>query len=118
MSDDVHSNLDKILSDLSPERIRRNQQIYANLVAEYYGDPDFKAMVDADPTRVLKAAGLEIPEGMGGQAPCSTPRRSCISCCRHASKINPESRSLRGSRRMDHSRGPGPENSSFGIQNA
>ncbi len=64
MSDDVHSNLDKILSDLSPERIRRNQQIYANLVAEYYGDPDFKAMVDADPTRVLKAAGLEIPEGM------------------------------------------------------
>ena len=64
MSDDMHSNLDKILSDLSPERIRRNQQIYANLVAEYYGDPDFKAMVDADPTRVLKAAGLEIPEGM------------------------------------------------------
>ena len=64
MSGDMHSNLDKILSDLSPERIRRNQQIYANLVAEYYGDPDFKAMVDADPTRVLKAAGLEIPEGM------------------------------------------------------
>ena len=64
MSDDVHSNLDKILSDLSPERIRRNQQIYANFVAEYYGDPDFKAMVDADPTRALKAAGLELPEGI------------------------------------------------------
>ena len=56
-------DLDKALADLTPERIERNQQIYADIVAKYYGDPDFKAEVDADPTRMLKAEGLEVPEG-------------------------------------------------------
>ena len=64
MSGSVNPDLDKILSDLSPERIQRNHRIYANIVAKYYDDPDFKAKVDADPTRVLKAEGLEIPEGI------------------------------------------------------
>ena len=52
-----------ILGGLTSERLERNQQIYADVVAKYYGDPDFKASVDADPTAVLKAEGLEIPEG-------------------------------------------------------
>ena len=64
MTGSVHPDLDKALSDLSPERIQRNHRIYADIVARYYGDPDFKAKVDADPTRVLKAEGLEIPEGV------------------------------------------------------
>lgn len=51
------------LAELTPERVERNQQIYADIVAKYYGDPDFKAKVDADPTAVLLAEGLEIPEG-------------------------------------------------------
>ena len=55
--------LDEALANLTPERIVRNQQAYADIVAKYYGDPDFKAEVDADPTRILKAEGLEIPEG-------------------------------------------------------
>ena len=45
------------------KRIDHNQRIYADVVAKYYGDPDFKARMDADPTRTLKAAGLIIPEG-------------------------------------------------------
>ena len=57
------SDLDEALSELGSERIERNQRIYAAIVTRYYGDPDFKARVDADPTRVLKAEGLEIPEG-------------------------------------------------------
>ena len=64
MSDRVNPDPGKALSDLSPEQIQRNQRIYANIVAKYYDDPDFKAKVDADPARVLKAEGLEIPEGI------------------------------------------------------
>ena len=56
-------DLEEALAELSPERVERNQRIYAGIVTRYYGDPDFKARVDADPTRVLKAEGLEIPEG-------------------------------------------------------
>ena len=50
-------------SRLTREQIERNQRIYADMVAKYYGDPDFKARVDADPTAMLKAEGLDIPEG-------------------------------------------------------
>ena len=57
------SDLEEALAGLTPEQIERNQRIYADIVVKYYSDPDFKARVDADPTRVLKAEGLEIPEG-------------------------------------------------------
>ena len=64
MSDDRKTiDLDAALAELTPERIERSQQIYADMVAKYYGDPDFKAEMDADPTRVLKGEGLDIPEG-------------------------------------------------------
>ena len=58
------SGPDVALAELTPERIRRNQQIYADVVGKYYDDPDFKAAVDADPARVLRAEGLDIPEGV------------------------------------------------------
>ena len=54
---------DKTNEGLAPESLQRNQQVYADVVAKYYGDPDFKAAVDADPTAVLKAEGLDIPDG-------------------------------------------------------
>ena len=47
----------------SREELDRNQQIYSDVVAKYYGDPDFKARMDADPTAVLKAEGMDLPEG-------------------------------------------------------
>ena len=50
-------------SRLTREQVERNQRIYADMVAKYYGDPDFKARVDADPTAMLKAEGLDLPEG-------------------------------------------------------
>ena len=49
--------------ELTPERLERNQQVYADVVDKYYGDPDFKARMEADPTAVLKAEGVEIPSG-------------------------------------------------------
>lgn len=58
------SDLGEALAELTPEQIERNQRIYADIVVKYYGDPDFKAKVDADPTRVLKAEGLDVPEGV------------------------------------------------------
>lgn len=48
---------------ITPERIDSNQRAIADVVARYYGDPDFAAQVDADPTAVLKAEGVEIPDG-------------------------------------------------------
>ena len=48
----------------SREELDRNQQIYSDVVAKYYGDPDFKAKMDADPTAVLKAEGMDLPEGV------------------------------------------------------
>lgn len=53
----------KLAADVTPEQIEEGQKIYADIVARYYGDPDFKAKVDANPTEVLRAEGLEIPEG-------------------------------------------------------
>lgn len=60
MADDL---LSERIKDLTPEKLEHDQKIYADIVAKYYGDPDFKAAVDADPTGVLKSEGLDIPEG-------------------------------------------------------
>lgn len=60
---DISDNLNAAMAEFTPERIERNKQIYANIVAKYYGDPDFRAKVDADPTTTLMAEGLEIPKG-------------------------------------------------------
>ena len=49
--------------ELTPERIERSQRVYEAVVEKYFGDPEFKARMDADPTAVLKAEGLEIPDG-------------------------------------------------------
>ncbi len=57
------SNIDALLENLTPEQIEHNQQVYADVVANYYGDPDFKAAMDADPTGVLKGEGFDIPDG-------------------------------------------------------
>ena len=63
MSENKDSKIQNILDELTVERLERNRQAYADVVAKYYGDPDFKAQVDANPTDTLKAEGLEIPEG-------------------------------------------------------
>ena len=60
-NDDTNAMLDEL--GLNTERLDRNQQAYADLVARYYGDPDFKARMDADPTAVLKAEGIDVPAG-------------------------------------------------------
>ncbi len=36
-------DLDEALANLTPERIERKQRTYADIVAKYYGDPDFHA---------------------------------------------------------------------------
>ncbi len=54
---------DEVLEGLTRDRLERNQRVYADVVAKYYGDPDFKAAVDADPTAVLKAEGIDVPAG-------------------------------------------------------
>ena len=61
MPDSGKSAKSSASEEMTPERIERNQQVYADVVDKYYGDPDFKARMDADPTSVLKAEGLDIP---------------------------------------------------------
>ena len=63
MTDERKAPTGGAYEELTPERLERNQQVYADVVARYYGDPDFKARMDADPTAMLKAEGLEIPSG-------------------------------------------------------
>ena len=46
------------------EDYERSRQVFANIVAKYYGDPDFKAKVDANPTETLRAEGVQIPPGV------------------------------------------------------
>ena len=46
------------------EDLAQTQQLYADIVAKYYGDPDFKAKMQADPTATLKAEGWKVPEGV------------------------------------------------------
>ena len=41
----------------------RDRKVYADTVARYYGDPEFKAKVDANPDEALRAAGIWAPEG-------------------------------------------------------
>ena len=64
MSDGKYLNIDEMISSVfSEENVKKRQQVYTDVVAKYYGDPDFKARVDADPTGVLRAEGMEIPDG-------------------------------------------------------
>ena len=63
MTDDKTNATDEVLEGLTRDRLERNQRVYADVVAKYYGDPDFKAAVDADPTTVLKAEGIDVPAG-------------------------------------------------------
>ena len=46
------------------DNIEKGQEIFADIVARYYGDPDFKARLDANPAQVLREEGMEIPEGV------------------------------------------------------
>ena len=58
------TNIEKVLEEhLTPEAFARNQQIYTDVVAKYYGDPDFREKVDANPTSVLKSEGFYVPDG-------------------------------------------------------
>jgi len=49
---------------ITNEEFERRQKVFVNVVAKYYGDPDFKAQVDADPAGALRAEGMEIPAGV------------------------------------------------------
>jgi hypothetical protein len=63
MSDNENPTTNLERFGITQERVEKNQQAMVDVIAKYYGDPDYKAEVDADPTAVLKAEGVEIPEG-------------------------------------------------------
>lgn len=48
---------------MSQQEFEENQKKFLDIIARYYGDPDFKAEVDSDPTQALKDEGVDIPDG-------------------------------------------------------
>ncbi len=50
-------------ADMTKEQFEKGQQIFSEIIAKYYGDPDFKAKVDQNPTQALTQAGMQIPSG-------------------------------------------------------
>ncbi len=60
----MNKPVDALVTDLlASGDLKERQQLYADVVAKYYGDPDFKAKMDADPTAVLRSEGFDFPEG-------------------------------------------------------
>ena len=82
------TDLDAALAELTPERIERNQRIYADVVAKYYGDPDFKAEMDADPAGCSRTKVSTFRRGPPSSC-CSIRTSSCTSCC-PSPPIDPE----------------------------
>ncbi len=64
-----------IESILDTENTQRKQQTYADILAKYWGDPDFKAKMDADPSAVLKEEGYDVPAGASVKLVFNTPNR-------------------------------------------
>ena len=60
---DNKSSFEEWMESFTPEKFQEVQEAYTDIVARYYGDPDFKGEVDSNPTDTLKAAGLTVPEG-------------------------------------------------------
>ncbi len=48
-------------TEIDQKRFEKNQQAFSDVLAKYYGDPDFRAQMEADPTAILRAAGVDIP---------------------------------------------------------
>lgn len=51
------------IANFDEKQFEKNQKAFADVLARYYGDPDFKAQMDEDPTTTLKDSGVDIPEG-------------------------------------------------------
>ena len=51
------------LPGVSEEDFDRNRRAYTDIVANYYGNPEFRARLEANPVKVLTEAGLQLPEG-------------------------------------------------------
>ena len=58
--------------NLSVESVVEGRKLLSDVIAKYYGDPDYKARLDADPTGVLKSEGLPVPEGTSVKLVVST----------------------------------------------
>ena len=59
---DNNSAKGRPLGQVPRETMERNQRIYADIVAKYYGDPEYRDRMDRDPTATVKSEGLDVPE--------------------------------------------------------
>lgn len=50
------------------------QKAFADIVARYYGDPEFRATLEADPAGAMREAGLDFPEGLNVKLLFNTDR--------------------------------------------
>lgn len=54
---------DSTIPGVSDDEFERNRQVYTDVVAKYYGNPEFRRRLERNPTEVLEAEGLALPEG-------------------------------------------------------
>ena len=47
--------------NIDEKEFEKNQQAFSDVLAKYYGDPDFRAKLEADPTAVLLESGVDLP---------------------------------------------------------
>lgn len=59
---DNNSSTDDRSGRVPRETLERNQRAYADIVAKYYGDPEFREQMDRNPTATVKEEGLDVPE--------------------------------------------------------
>ena len=55
--------IEQMFPGLSVEAVRRGRSVLADVTAKYYGDPDYRQRLDADPTGVFKSEGIPVPKG-------------------------------------------------------
>ena len=53
----------RMFPGLSAEAVLKGRSVLADVTAKYYGDPDYRRQLDADPTGVFKSEGIPVPKG-------------------------------------------------------
>lgn len=55
--------IEQMFPGLSPEGVLRGRSVLADVIAKYYGDPDYRKQMDAHPTTMFRSEGMPIPRG-------------------------------------------------------
>ena len=58
---DAPKRRDSTIPGVSKDEFERNRRVYTDVVAKYYGNPEFRDRLEKNPAEVLNAEGLALP---------------------------------------------------------